>query len=61
MNPATIEDQVKAILLKLDGALADAVKADGGNKSAGTRVRNALSDTMKACKATRADIIAKRG
>ncbi|MFA5123007.1 hypothetical protein [Zavarzinia sp.] len=52
----TLQDQVKKLLTN-EGLLADAAKADKGNKSATTRVRQALMQLSKDAKALRAQIV----
>jgi hypothetical protein len=51
----TLEAKIKNLLTN-EGPLADAAKADKGNKSASTRVRQALMQLSKDAKALRAQI-----
>lgn len=53
----TIEAAVEDMIATLQNSLEDAVKFDGGNASAGTRVRKALQEVTNSCKLTRASVI----
>ena len=57
---STVAEKVGQLVELLQDAQTDAVKFDGGNNAAGTRVRKTLGDVAKACKTVRADVIAER-
>tara|TARA_Y100000034_G_scaffold124115_1_gene171848 strand:- start:55 stop:237 length:183 start_codon:yes stop_codon:yes gene_type:complete len=57
----SIEDQIQSLITTLEGIVDDAAKTDKGQKAAGTRVRTALSEVAKSCKAIRVNVLAKRG
>lgn len=51
-------ERLKKLIVEVD---ADMQKAEGGNKAAGTRVRQAMQDIKKAAQDVRESILALRG
>lgn len=52
----SIENELQTIITNLNTALNDATKFDGGNASAGTRVRKAAMEATKSLKNLRATV-----
>ena len=52
----SIENELQTIITNLNTALTDATKFDGGNASAGTRVRKAAMEATKSLKNLRATV-----
>jgi hypothetical protein len=52
----SIQSDLQAIVDALNSAIADAGKFDGGNSSAGTRVRKAAMEATKGLKALRGSV-----
>ena len=53
-------EEIQSIIDTLTESLADADKFDGGNDSAGVRVRKALKAASDACKTSRATVQEER-
>ncbi len=52
-TPKTVAELLNEIIETLNGAVEDAGKFDGGNQSAGTRVRKALQSAINGSKELR--------
>ena len=53
-------DKVEAMKMILEDTMADAEKADKGNKAAGTRARKAMQELIAVAKDARKEVLTKR-
>jgi hypothetical protein len=55
--PKGIEQQYRDIIADLEAGMADAIKFDKGNSSAGTRCRKVAIKAREACQAIRTSVV----